>query len=165
MDYNSIASIQEEGFKGFETIGSMMQNACQNVPHIQGVYFVLNQNHIKDFLEESTGGWFKKKNPSVEQNVLEQNWVNDAIVLNMGKAGGSSSSATLNSRLKQYMNFGQGKPVGHWGGRLIWQLSTSSDLVICWKELLDDEPREVEKAYIQDFIHEFGKRPFANLTG
>jgi hypothetical protein len=165
MDYNSIESLQDEGFKGFVAIQSMMQNTCMNVPFIQGVYFVLNTTYEKTFLAESTGGWFKKKDPSVKQSDLERNWVDNTIVLNMGKAGGRDSNATLNSRLKQYMRFGQGKPVGHWGGRLIWQLSNSSELLICWKELPDDEPREIEREYIQDFFRVFGKRPFANLTG
>ncbi len=165
MDYNRIESLKDEGFEGFETIESMMQNACRNVPHVPGVYFVLNPDLRKEFMAESTGGWFKKRNPSVEILALESNWIENALILNMGKAGGSDSSATLNSRLKQYMRFGQGKPVGHWGGRLIWQLNKSSELLICWRELLDDEPREIEKAYIQDFVRIFGKRPFANLTG
>jgi hypothetical protein len=165
MDYNSTKSLKEHGFEGFETIGSMMDNSCKNVPCEQGIYFVLNLDLTKDFLTESTGGWFKKRNPSVEQYILEQNWVDNTLILNMGKAGGSESSATLNSRLRQYMQFGRGKAVGHWGGRLIWQLSNSSDLTICWKILPNDEPRDIERAFIQDFYRVFGKRPFANLTG
>ena len=62
------------------------------------------------------------------------------------------------------MCFGQGKPVGHWGGRLIWQLEDAKDLIVCWKVLEKEEPREEEKKMIQAFKkqHE-GKRPFANL--
>lgn len=43
------------------------------------------------------------------------------------------------------MSFGQGKPVGHWGGRLIWQLEDVKDLIVCWKVLEKEEPRDVEK--------------------
>lgn len=63
------------------------------------------------------------------------------------------------------MQFGQGEPIGHWGGRLIWQLKDAKDLIVCWKVLgKDEEPREVEKEMIQAFKkgHD-GKRPFANL--
>jgi hypothetical protein len=165
MDYNSLESLKEYGFEGFESIGSMMHNSCGNVPQEQGIYFVLNPDMNKEFIKESTGGWFKKKNPSLPQHKLESNWVEDTLVLYIGKAGGPDSSATLNSRLKQYMQFGQGKAVGHWGGRLIWHLKNSHELILCWKKLPADNPRDVEKNLIQDFAQTYGMRPFANLVG
>lgn len=62
------------------------------------------------------------------------------------------------------MCFGQGKPVSHWGGRLIWQLEDAKDLIVCWKVLEKEEPRNVEKEMIQEFKEQHkGKRPFANL--
>jgi hypothetical protein len=54
---------------------------------------------------------------------------------------------TLRSRLKQYLKFGQGKNIGHYGGRLIWQLEHHSELVLCWLPMNEDEPRELEKNY------------------
>jgi len=63
------------------------------------------------------------------------------------------------------MQFGQGKAVGHYGGRYIWQLQDAKDLVVCWKVTLDDEPRVVEKQMIEEFkAAHGGKRPFANLV-
>jgi hypothetical protein len=47
---------------------------------------------------------------------------------------------------------------------LIWQLENAMDLIVCWKTLLDDESRVLEAALIQDFIRQFGKRPFVNLA-
>jgi len=85
--------------------------------------------------------------------------------LYIGKAGGSGSSATLRNRLTAYIRFGAGRPVGHWGGRLIWQLRDASDLQICWKSTGDHQPREVEKQLIHAFITAHGTRPFANLAG
>jgi hypothetical protein len=117
-----------------------------------------------EFLEKGCGGHFKGKNPNVAISELQKNWVNDAKVVYIGKAGGTGKKATLKSRLKQYLHFGLGKPVGHWGGRLIWQLKHSSDLVICWKSLPTDEPRDYEAKLIKLFISKFGKRPFANLA-
>ena len=62
------------------------------------------------------------------------------------------------------LHFGQGDNVGQWGGRNIWQLADSRDLVFCGKTLTYKEPRAVECQMIADFkaVH-VGKRPFANL--
>jgi hypothetical protein len=165
MDYNSIESLKHEGFEGFEDVQKLMDYGCISVPKVRGVYFILNPTYEKKFMKINVGGHFKEKDPTVSVDELERNWVKDSIVLYMGKAGGPNSKATLQKRLKQYMRFGQGEPVGHWGGRLIWQLKNSHDLIVCWGKLPDGDPREVEKALIQDFTQTYGKRPFANLTG
>jgi hypothetical protein len=95
---------------------------------------------------------------------LKSNWVENSLVVYIGKAGSETSKATLNSRLKQYFGFGQGKNIGHWGGRLIWQLKNSADLIVCWKPLPTDDPRTFENQLIKKFVSEFSKRPFANLA-
>jgi hypothetical protein len=134
------------------------------IPKIKGVYLVLNPSKKGDFLTTGTGGHFKGKNPNVSVSELKANWVDDTIVVYIGKAGKDGSNATLQSRLKQYFGFGQGKDIGHWGGRLIWQLKNSADLVVCWKALQTADPRTVEAALIQDFVSKFSNRPFANLV-
>ena len=116
------------------------------------------------FLAEGTGGYFKGRNPNVPVDVLECNWVQGTPVTYIGKAGGSTSNATLRSRVRQYLRFGQGNNVGHWGGRYIWQLENTDNLAVCWKFVTDEEPREIESRLIQMFISDFGKRPFANLS-
>ena len=81
-----------------------------------------------------------------------QNWVRDTVVVYIGKAGGTDHSATLNKRLRMYLRFGQGAPVGHYGGRLIWQIKNSGDLLICWKTQITEEPRNVEAKLLSEFI-------------
>lgn len=116
------------------------------------------------FLEVGTGGFFKEQDPNVAVEELQEKWVDGSHVMYIGKAGGKEGKATLKSRLKQYLGFGAGKAVGHRGGRYIWQLSDSRSLVVCWKILHDEEPRDVEARMIQDFKREHnGQRPFANL--
>jgi hypothetical protein len=115
-------------------------------------------------LDTTTGGWFKKRNPTVSHDILTAHWVDAAHVLYIGKAGASDGSATLRSRLRQYLAFGSGKAIGHWGGRLIWHLPDSENLVVCWKITPDEVPRAVEQRLIQDFVKSYGRRPFANLT-
>jgi hypothetical protein len=59
--------------------------------------------------------------------------------------------------------FGNGKPVGHWGGRYLWQLKNSANLVLCWKATPHSDPGEVEHELIRSFIAHYGALPFANL--
>lgn len=161
-DFNDINEIKKKGFAGFKTKGEMfLDSSC--IPKEKGVYLVLNNQVKPSFVLNGTGGFFKGKNPNVALSYLEDNWVDNAKVLYIGKAGSGTGKATLHSRLNQYFLFGQGKNVGHWGGRLIWQLANAKDLIVCWKTLPDHEPREIEAILIQIFVEQFGKRPFANL--
>lgn len=164
MLFDDIKEMKESGFEGFETVDTLMIYECSQVPKQNGIYFVLNQGGKPSFLQKSIGGHFKGRNPTVSVNELRENWINDTLVVYIGKAGGTNSRATLQSRLKQYMQFGQGDPVGHWGGRLIWQLSNNRDLIVGWKPLPKSEPREEEKKLIRDFELSYGKMPFANLS-
>ncbi len=134
------------------------------MPKVPGVYLVLRTEKGKPvFLNKSIGGFFKGGDPTVHVQKLHDDWVNGTIVLNIGKAGGEGGQATLRSRLKQYMEFGAGKPIGHRGGRYIWQLAGSDKLQICWMPTPNDEPKSVEGRLIREFKSRYGKRPFANL--
>lgn len=163
MNFNEIEQIKKFGFTGFKKMGELFINSS-SIPKTKGVYLILNTERKSDFLTVGTGGYFKGKNPNVSIPELKSNWVDNTIVVYIGKAGKEGSSATLQSRLRQYFSFGQGKNVGHWGGRLIWQLKNSKDLVVCWKTLPNDDPRTFEADLIQQFILQYSKRPFANLT-
>ena len=163
MLFNDTSEMKEFGFIGFETIDTLMMYECSQVPKQKGIYFVLNQGP-SNFLQNSVGGHFKGKNPTVSINELKKNWIEGTLVVYVGKAGGSNSQATLYSRLKQYIRFGEGEPVGHWGGRLIWQLENHRKLTVCYKTLPNSEPREEEKKLILEFESIHGKIPFANLV-
>lgn len=165
MDFTDIQRIKESSFEGFITIHTLMKTSCTATPKTRGVYLVLYTGvNMPEFLAISVGGHFKGKNPTVPVEELYSRWVDRAIVINIGKAGGDSSGATLQSRLRQYMKFGQGEPIGHWGGRLIWQLKNNRDLIVCWKPTPNEEPRKVEKTLIQQFKIVYKRRPFANLS-
>jgi len=156
-------NLKELGFQGFVTIGSLFKDSSI-IPKVKGVYLILYPSAIAPkFRTIGSGGHFKEKNPNVSLQLLQDNWVDDAAIVYIGKAGSESGSATLQSRLKQYLNFGQGKAVGHWGGRLIWQLQLAEDLIICWKTTPHQEPSVVESYLIGKFKKFYKKRPFANL--
>ncbi len=157
--------LQAQGFEGFKTMGKLIDGAWKQIPAQKGVYVILCESEsTPHFLHEGTGDFFKGKNPNVSIAKLNANWVDGTSVVYIGKAGGSGCSATLQKRLGQYLRFGQGASVCHWGGHYIWQLADSKDLIACWRPLFSDDPREVERQMIADFktIHA-GKRPFANL--
>ena len=164
FDFSSIDGIRGFGFSGFQTVTHLRDTRLKCVPSLPGVYMVLTDQMVKpQFLAASVGGHFKGRDPTVPVSELEANWVPGAIVLNIGKAGGTGSQATLRKRLSQYVRFGAGKPVGHRGGRYIWQLEGSDQLKLCWMPTPDDEPRGVEAKLIASFVERFGQRPFANL--
>jgi len=101
--------LQAQGFEGFKTVGELIDGAKTLIPAQKGVYLVLRESvSAPQFLTKGTGGFFKGKNPNVSLAELEENWVANTPVLYIGKAGGTSSSATLQKRLAQYLRFGQG---------------------------------------------------------
>ena len=158
--------LMAQGFEGFKTMGELMNGGRHFIPAQMGVYVVLRESESAPvFLTEGSGGFFKGQNPNVSIAELQANWVDNSSIVYIGKAGGIGSSATLFKRLSQYLRFGQGANIGHWGGRYIWQLADSRNLIVCWKTLTMDDPREIEHEMIAEFksAHS-GMRPFANLT-
>lgn len=159
-------ALETQGFEGFKSMGELMSGAKSVIPAQMGVYVVLREKDTEPkFLLKGTGGFFKGKDPNVPASELLEHWVEDTNIMYIGKAGGVGSSSTLNKRLGQYLRFGQGTNVGHWGGRHIWQLEDSRELIVCWKALSSEDPRQVEHEMIANFkkVHN-GKRPFANLA-
>lgn len=156
-------ALRANGFIGFETFAKL---DLDDVPRVPGIYAVLKPaGHQQAFLEQSTGGWFKQKNPSIHEDALAARWVDDADVLYIGKAGaGAAGTRGLRKRIQEFADFGRGKPVGHWGGRLIWQLAGSQSLVIAWKSLPGSEVNEAEARYHAEFHQLYGRLPFANLV-
>jgi len=55
------------------------------------------------FLSQSTGGWFKRQDPTVPLAILEQNCVPSASVVYIGKGEGEEG---LKQRLQQLLSFG-----------------------------------------------------------
>lgn len=125
MDFNNTSDIQANGFTGFIKTSDLWLDPS-SIPDIKGVYLVLTPTpKLPGFLTKGVGGNFKGKDPNVSLDVLWNNWVDDSQTIYIGKA------SSLNKRLKQYLRFGQGKNVGHYGGRYIWQLNNHTDLIFC----------------------------------
>ena len=182
MEYRTIDDLKKAEFEGFCSVEKLREDLSW-IPAVQGVYMVVYQGDVMpEFLENGTGGLKRKKdksgklkiiNPNVPVSELKSNWVDGTCVVYIGKAGGvdakgKKSNSKLQKRISDYLDFGSGEPVGHWGGRLIWQIKDSKDLLFCWKAIQEQEgnPVEIEKEFIADFKRQYGgKRPFANLKG
>jgi hypothetical protein len=165
MKFDSIEAIKNEGFEGFLTLGSLMEKNSP-VPKAKGIYFILyTQNEKPEFVETGSGGFYKDMDPNVPIDELHENWVENTIVLYIGRAGKGIGNTTLRDRLRQYFSFGRGKRTGHRGGRYVWQIKNYDELIVCWKKVFGEDPRDVEAALIKEFYDTYRKRPFANLAG
>ncbi len=166
MDFASIDGLLAAGFRGFETVASLRESSGVGVPEQRGVYLVLRTEvGPPTFLDVSAAGRLKGKDPTVPLDSLAENWVDGALVLYIGQAGGGESVQTLRQRIRSLLMFGAGSAVGHWGGRLLWQVAGSDDFAVCWRPEGCTDPEEQEGRLIREFKEDHGgMRPFANLS-
>lgn len=129
---------------------------CPAAPSEGGIYVVTVDEPKALFVSESAGGHFKGRDPKVDTHMLDAKWVDGASVLYIGKA------KSLRRRIDQFARFGRGEPIGHWGGRYLWQLADPDSLLVCWK--VDPNPGNAEADLISDFIETHETLPFANLN-
>jgi hypothetical protein len=150
------------GFEGWRTWDQLRATNFQPVPGRPAAYIVYRTSSAApSFLGSSRGGRFKGKDPSVAIETLRASWVPGCSAIYIGKAD------VADRRLKQFARFGAGELVGHWGGRYIWQLADSGELLVAWHAISWGElARDYEKRLLAHFadLHG-GTRPFANLTG
>lgn len=163
--------LQAEGFTGWRTWHELRSSDLAEVPCKPGAYVVFRSSTADPvFIHPSPAGWFKGQDPSVSVERLENEWVPDAHVVYIGKADfhrRRKPIEALRERLREFARFGTGEAIGHWGGRLIWQLADSAQLLVAWQDVTwGEEARGYERRLLRRFadLHG-GQRPFANLTG
>jgi hypothetical protein len=161
-------SLKQDGFTGFRALTELDIN---RIPQKPGIFAVLLPESPgpgsarPQFLAKSTAGIFKKKDPTLKPEALDVEWVDGADVLYVGKAGpGSKGNRGLRRQIQEFIDFGKGKPPGHWDGRLIWQLADPGSLLVAWKELPAEAVNEAEAGYHARFRDDYGRLPFANLV-
>jgi hypothetical protein len=130
------------------------------VPATGGVYAVLRESDERPtYLLSNPGGRFKGRDPTVAVSALEMKWVESCPVMYLGKGD------NLQRRLKQYARFGAGDPIGHWGGRYIWQLGDSAELLVAWKGCDEGQSAaDLEREIVGQFKERYGCLPFANIA-
>jgi hypothetical protein len=144
------------GFLGFVNFKRVVLNG---VPDGPGVYVVLRESSARPvFLSSSPAGWFKGQNPTVPVQELKYAWPEGVHCVYIGKAN------NLRKRIKQFRQYGDGRPVGHQGGRRIWQLADADCFVLAWLPTPYTDPELVEGWLLRGFVARHGKRPIGNRT-
>lgn len=84
--------------------------------------------------------------------------------MRLSRRPASRASSGLPASPHLISDHGAGEPVVHWGGRYIWQLCDSDELLVAWLETPVSEAEDVESELIDRFVAAHGARPFANRT-
>lgn len=149
-------------FSGLTPVFELWGTRYRTIPKEHGVYLVRGLPATAPaFRLKSEAGWFKGKDPSYPLAVVEQNWVKEASIVYIGKAGGASG---LRQRVGQLIDFAYGKPIGHRGGRMLWHLADWKNLQIQWMVCQPGLADELESRLIEQFRQKYGSRPFANMV-
>ena len=159
----NVQEFTEKGFKGFVTLKSLHRVKCSSVPKSKGVYLILPPLKKPLFLTSSLADKLISKKATVDLNSLSSKWVANAPYLYIGKAGGKKGKATLKDRIRAYVNYGLAKTKSHSGGRYIWQTKGAHRLIICWKPVCNNDPRQIEHDWLVAFKKKYKFLPFANL--
>ena len=163
--------LSNNGFIHSIAINHLMDNlsARKSIPRVKGVYVVASERLVKkEFLKVGTGGRFRKKDWNVGIEKLDQSWGDNSRIFYIGQAGGFIKGEPIKSelytRIKDLVRFVDGHGAPHTGGRYLWQLACSRELLVYYKNCPGMEnPREIEKQLIKEYKDYYGKRPFANL--
>ena len=157
--------LRARGFAGFAAVRRLREDRLAEVPVGPGVYAILRTSDTAPtFLKASLGGWFKGKDPTVPIATLRAKWIPGVQLLYVGKATpGPTGRSGLRKRLTLLLDYGAGKPVGHQGGRYLWQVEGSDDYLVAWRPSSD--PTVEENALLDEFLAAHGAYPFANIAG
>ena len=153
-------ALEREGFIGWHRFGDLRPELRSINSGAGGVYVVYRETSDPPvWLDKNPGGTWRG-DPTVTRGDLVANWVEGANVVNIGKA----KHRQLRNRLRAYCSFGEGGKGRHYGGRLIWQLEASADLLVASRVIEDTtiDPHDVEQKMIRQFRAAYGKPPFAN---
>lgn len=108
----SRADLETVGFRGFVR-GDQLPQRRGDIPQQPGVYLAMRPaGKAPIFLPENPAGHFKGRDPSMPVAWLEEQWVEGAEVVYIGR------TKNLGTRAKQHLRFGQGRAVGAWGGKM-----------------------------------------------
>jgi hypothetical protein len=161
----SAEALRAAGFVGFVTVAQLRADACAPAPTRPGIYVVLRASDAPPrFLRDSPAGWFKGVDPTETVRVLRARWVPGTPLLYVGKAtAGSHQRRHLRKRLAELLDFGAGRPIGHRGGRYLWQIEGSDGFLVAWRP--DEDPTAAENEVLRAFVAGYGAYPFANVAG
>jgi hypothetical protein len=143
------------GFVGFQLLHQLPRR-CQHIPSDSGIYVANLEPPVTGFLPRSVGGHCKGSDPTVPVARLEDKRLEGVPTLYIGRA------TDLRKRVDLLARYGRGEPVGHQGGRYLWQIAEHDNLRVAWK--LDSDPVGAEAELLDEFEAAYGQLPFANLV-
>jgi hypothetical protein len=148
------------GFSAGVAVHELHRDRLRDVPSGCGVYVLVRSATIRPrFQRKSRAGWFKDLDPSYPIAEVRAAWVSNARIVYVGKAAGVKG---LKQRIRQLVDFGFGKPIGHRGGRMLWHLPDHQRLQVRWRRCSRSQADRLETLLIGQFRELYGKRPFAN---
>jgi len=148
------------GFSDGATVSDLHRDRFGDVPLGCGVYVLVRGVTTQPkFRRSSEAGWFKNLDPSYPAANVRDAWVPNARIVYVGKAAGARG---LRQRVRQLVDFGFGKPIGHRGGRMLWHLPDYEKLLLRWRKCSRSQADSLETRLIGQFKELHGKRPFAN---
>jgi hypothetical protein len=151
-----VADLRRRGLEGFVAVKRLAGPQPAELPLDRGVYAIVRTaSGPPAFLERSGAGRWKRKDPMVPIKRLGREWVEGAQTLYVGKA------KSLRGRVGPLLDFGRGSDAMNYGGRLLWQVERSEDLLVAWRR--EANFAAVETALIDEFLAHYGRLPFANL--
>lgn len=141
------------------TLHELWCNGCRSVPNAPGIYWVFTPEGMPVCFSEQTERFKAKIYPA---KTLQEKYESctDKSILYIGKAEGKRG---LRQRLKQYMDYGQGKGNIHAGGRAIWQISDCGLLLLAYE--VCENAGERERQLLQEYREKNGSYPLANWRG
>jgi len=160
MSAATLDGIDVATFSGGASVEALHADRYRAVPTGCGVYILVRDGHVlPEFARDSKAGWFKGLDPSYPLEVVTSAWVPKARIVYVGKAAGRKG---LRQRVRQLIDFGFGKAVGHRGGRLLWHLGGHHELKLFWMECQREDADGLETRLISGFKARYGVRPYAN---
>ncbi|MCV7253397.1 hypothetical protein H7J86_14595 [Mycobacterium hackensackense] len=156
--------IDPGGFTGWVPFAAL---PTADVPTGPGVYVIVRPtDNPPTFLDASPAGQFKGKDPTVPVAELHAHWVPGTRIVYIGKANaGATGRRGLCKRLDEFRRHCAGEPVGHAGGRRIWQFADHADLLVGWRTTDEGAAATTETEMIALFRAHHGRLPFANMRG
>lgn len=159
-DFESASDLEYAGFQGFHSVDDLQEDSSL-LPHQKpGIYFVLHSDvNDPEFFQGDALGFSNGKNLNVSMIELKNKWVDDALVVYIGK------SKNLRKRVKELISFCDEKDGGHhWGGRYLWHIKDAKYLLyVCWAFCNYSDIDGYEIRLQRKFEHYYRQLPFANL--
>lgn len=142
----------------------LYKDKCLKIINQKGIYIVkVTEGHVPNFLYNTTAiRDYLGRDMLYRVTVLSDKYSKgDKAVLYIGKAGGVNHS--LDKRIRQLVKYGAGEVKNHRGGRAIWQIQNSRDLLLGYLEC--EQPEIYEKKLLIEYKEKYGVLPVANWQG